>query len=94
MPSSNTELIDELVGRGALKTEALIKAMKAVDRAFYLPDALKADAYRDRPLRCTYEEGFVHQSAPLVVAPLLAPLLPTIANLPWSGMCCGLTMVG
>ena len=68
MASSNTELVDKLVEEGRLETAALIKAMKAVDRAYFLPDELKSDAYTDRPLRVAYKETFIHQSAPHMYA--------------------------
>lgn len=65
---SNDAMVDKLIEQGRLKTPALIKAMKTVDRAFFLPDELKADAHNDTPLRITYMEGFVHQSAPHMYA--------------------------
>ena len=65
---NNEALVNNLKEKGILKTEAIVNAFLTVDRAKFLPDELKEKAYDDTPLRCTYEEGAVHQSAPHMYA--------------------------
>lgn len=61
----NEKLIDVLVGKGCLKDERVISAIKAVDRAIFVPVEQKASAYEDRPLSIGMGQTI---SAPSMVA--------------------------
>lgn len=47
---SNRELVDYLVEQGRIETEEVERAFRNVDRADFVPDNRRGDAYLDRPL--------------------------------------------
>jgi protein-L-isoaspartate(D-aspartate) O-methyltransferase len=68
---TNEELVNKLRATEILKTDEIIQAFLKVDRGKFLPPELKDKAYEDTPLRCKYEGGIVHQSAPHMYAHIL-----------------------
>ena len=74
---SNTELIDELVRHGALKTPAITAAFQAVDRKDFVPPERSVLAYKDYPLGIGYE---VTISQPTTVAFMLEKLAPQVGE--------------
>lgn len=73
MASTNDELIDELVRGGYLKTPTLIEAFREVNRADFVPEELKEDAYENVPLPIGFDQTI---SQPLTVAFMMELLLP------------------
>ena len=73
MATTNDELIDELIGGGYLKTPTLIEAFREVNRADFVPEELKEDAYMNVPLPIGFDQTI---SQPLTVAFMLELLLP------------------
>ena len=73
MPTTNDELVDELIGGGYLKTPTLIDAFREVNRADFVPEKLKDDAYMNVPLPIGFDQTI---SQPLTVAFMLELLLP------------------
>ena len=73
MATTNDELVDELIGGGYLKTPTLIEAFREVNRADFVPEELKDDAYMNVPLPIGFDQTI---SQPLTVAFMLELLLP------------------
>ena len=73
MATTNDELADELIKGGYLKTPTLIEAFREVDRADFVPERLKKDAYMNVPLPIGFDQTI---SQPLTVAFMLELLLP------------------
>ncbi len=73
MFDSNDELVDDLVSRGVLKTPGIIKAFRAVDRADFVPSALRSQAFDDYALPVMKGQTI---SQPLVVAATTEALEP------------------
>lgn len=73
MASTNDELIDELVRGGYLKTPTFIEAFREVNRADFVPEELKEDAYENVPLPIGFDQTI---SQPLTVAFMMELLLP------------------
>lgn len=74
MPRSDQEvLVDSLIARGALKTPAIIKAFQKIDRADFVPEELKSQAYVNAPLAVGQGQTI---SQPLTVAFMLELLQP------------------
>ncbi|HEX8946966.1 MAG TPA: protein-L-isoaspartate O-methyltransferase [Candidatus Paceibacterota bacterium] len=65
MSRTNETLIQALKESGALKTAAVEDALRAVDRADFVPEELRADAYLDTALPIGYGQTI---SQPTVVA--------------------------
>ncbi len=57
-------VIDQIEARG-VKDEAVLAAMREVDRAEFVPEAVKRDAYRDGPLPIGFDQTI---SQPYIVA--------------------------
>ena len=68
---NHKELIDNLVKDGYLKTPAIISAFRKIDRADFVPDDLKHEAYVNAPLPIGFSQTI---SQPLTVA-FMAELL-------------------
>lgn len=62
-----------LIDEGALKTPRIIEAFRAIDRADFVPEALKSEAYNNYPLPIGEEQTI---SQPLTVAFMLELLQP------------------
>jgi protein-L-isoaspartate(D-aspartate) O-methyltransferase len=73
MATTNDELVDELIKGGYLKTSTLIEAFREVNRADFVPEELKEDAYMNAPLPIGFDQTI---SQPLTVAFMLELLLP------------------
>jgi len=73
MASTNDELVDELIKGGYLKTPTFIEAFREVNRADFVPEGLKEDAYANVPLPIGFDQTI---SQPLTVAFMLELLLP------------------
>ena len=74
---SNDALVNALVRRGALTSEDVRAAFEAVDRAAYLPRAVRSEAYRDRPVLLKLDDAGVPvstMSQPTMVALMLEEL--------------------
>ncbi|OGZ33845.1 MAG: hypothetical protein A2174_02235, partial [Candidatus Portnoybacteria bacterium RBG_13_41_18] len=67
------ELIDKLISNGYLKTPKIISAFKKIDRADFVPDDIKHEAYVDAPLPIGYGQTI---SQPLTVAFMIEHLAP------------------
>lgn len=70
---SNKKLVEELLNMGYLKTEGIIRAFLAIDRADFVPEDVKQYAYADTPLPIGYGQTI---SQPLTVALMLELLKP------------------
>ena len=70
---SHRELIDSLIKDGYLKTPRIIDAFKKIDRADFVPDDLKHEAYVNAPLPIGHGQTI---SQPLTVAFMLELLAP------------------
>lgn len=68
MNSNYENLINSLIADGYLKTPAIIDAFKAIDRADFVPDEYKNDAYNNAPLPIGFDQTI---SQPLTVAFML-----------------------
>ena len=66
-------LINSLIADGYLKTPAIIEAFKATDRADFVPEKYKKEAYVNAPLPIGFEQTI---SQPLTVAFMLELLEP------------------
>src|SRR3989344_7686174 len=66
-------LIDSLIKDGYLKTPEIIEAFKAIDRANFVSNELKGDAYLNVPLSIGFGQTI---SQPLTVAFMLELLQP------------------
>ncbi len=73
MKLSHDALIQNLVQKGYLKTPLLIEAFNNIDRADFVPDEYKDDAYGDYPLPIGFGQTI---SQPLTVAFMLELLQP------------------
>ncbi|MBI2594978.1 MAG: protein-L-isoaspartate O-methyltransferase [Candidatus Colwellbacteria bacterium] len=73
MSTTNNELVDELIRGGYLKTPTLIEAFREINRADFVPEELKDDAYVNAPLPIGQGQTI---SQPLTVAFMLELLLP------------------
>lgn len=67
------ELVQELVKRGHLKTKRIIEAFKKIDRADFLPEQLKGEAWLDAPLPIGHGQTI---SQPFTVGFMLELLQP------------------
>ncbi|XP_064486623.1 protein-L-isoaspartate O-methyltransferase domain-containing protein 1-like [Ornithodoros turicata] len=67
----NDELIDNLVDAEYIKTPAVEKVFRAVDRADYYAEGCKENAYRD----LAWKHGNLHLSAPCIYSEVLEALL-------------------
>lgn len=70
---SSEKLINDLIDEGYLKTPRIIEAFKKIDRADFLPEKLKSEAYFDEPLPIGFGQTI---SQPLTVAFMLELLKP------------------
>lgn len=70
-----SELIDSLVNQGVLKSPRIIEAFESVDRADFVPSALRYMAYEDRPLPIGSGQTI---SQPYTVAFMLELLQPNL----------------
>lgn len=70
-PSSNDELVDYLLDKGVLKSPSIVKAMRAVDRALFVPPSLQAEAYLDIPLPIGYGQTISQPSTIVFMLELL-----------------------
>ncbi|MEM0475366.1 MAG: protein-L-isoaspartate(D-aspartate) O-methyltransferase [Candidatus Norongarragalinales archaeon] len=68
---SNDELVDELVARRAIKTRLVERAFRAVDRALFVPPALRSQAYEDCALPVMLGQTI---SQPFIVATMTEAL--------------------
>lgn len=73
IPATNDALVDSLVAEGYLKTPSLIAAFRAIDRAVFVPEEHRAEAYGNYPLPLAYGQTI---SQPLTVAFMLEELQP------------------
>lgn len=71
--TTNESLIQSLVDEGTLKTPRLIDAFKIIDRANFVPDELKSEAYENYPLPIGEGQTI---SQPFTVAFMLELLQP------------------
>ncbi|MBI2984667.1 MAG: protein-L-isoaspartate(D-aspartate) O-methyltransferase [Candidatus Kerfeldbacteria bacterium] len=70
---TNDSMVDQLVADGRLKTERIIAAWRAIDRARFVPPDEQAAAYENRPLPIGFGQTI---SQPLTVAIMLEALQP------------------
>lgn len=70
---TNDELVDQLVADGYLKTELLIEAFRAIDRAHFVGEEMRQFAYENHPLPIGFEQTI---SQPLTVAFMMELLQP------------------
>lgn len=77
MDVNKGELIHKLIGGGMLKTPRIIDAFKKIDRADFVPDEYKDEAYGDYPLPIGYGQTI---SQPSTVAFMLELLQPEEGN--------------
>src|SRR3989338_9261998 len=73
MSNNNSELVRHLIEEGYLKTERIIGAFSAIDRADFVPEEYKSEAYGDYPLPISYGQTI---SQPATVAFMLELLQP------------------
>ena len=71
--SSREILLDELITEGYLKTPLIIEAFKKIDRADFVPESLRGEAYKNYPLPIGFGQTI---SQPLTVAFMLELLQP------------------
>lgn len=71
--NAKERLINELILDGYLKTPAIIDAFRKIDRADFVPERLKSEAYINEPLPIGFGQTI---SQPLVVAFMLELLKP------------------
>lgn len=71
--NTKERLINELILDGYLKTPAIIDAFRKIDRADFVPEHLKSEAYINEPLPIGFGQTI---SQPLVVAFMLELLKP------------------
>lgn len=71
--STKELLIQSLIDEGVLKTPRIIKAFRAIDRADFVPEELKNEAYGNYPLPIGYGQTI---SQPLTIAFMLELLQP------------------
>lgn len=68
---TNSELIEHLINRGALKSTHIIEAFKHIDRADFVLDSKVSDIYEDYPLGIGHQQTI---SQPTTVAMMLEML--------------------
>lgn len=68
IPRTNEQLIKELMDLGYLTQPRVIEAFRAVDRKLFVPQELRANAYRNEPLPIGHNQTI---SQPLTVAFML-----------------------
>lgn len=73
MDMSKESLIQSLIGEGYLRTPAVTEAFKKIDRADFVPEDQKKDAYKNNPLSIGFGQTI---SQPLTVAFMLELLEP------------------
>ena len=73
MNPQNESLSDSLIADGYLKTPEIINAFKKIDRADFVPDEFKNDAYENIPLPIGFKQTI---SQPLTVAFMIELLQP------------------
>ena len=73
MNKKENKLAEELVGEGYLKTPRIIDAFKKIDRADFVPEDLRTEAYGNYPLPIGFGQTI---SQPLTVAFMLELLQP------------------
>lgn len=66
-------LIDNLITRGYLKTPEIIEAFRKIDRADFVPERLREDAYIDAPLPIGYGQTISQPSTVAFMLELLQP---------------------
>lgn len=71
--NSSKQLIDDLIDEGYLRTPLIIDAFRKIDRADFVPEKFKANAYANVPLPIGYGQTI---SQPLTVAFMLELLKP------------------
>lgn len=71
--ATNESLIQSLIDEGVLKTPRIIEAFRAIDRADFVPEELKNEAYGNYPLPIGYGQTI---SQPLTIAFMLELLKP------------------
>lgn len=71
------QLIRELIGSGYLKTPVIIEAFQKINRADFVPEEIKEEAYINAPLPIGYGQTI---SQPLTVAFMLELLQPEPGN--------------
>lgn len=71
------ELIKDLISSGYLKTSAIIEAFQKIDRADFVPEEIKGEAYINAPLPINHGQTI---SQPLTVAFMLELLQPEPGN--------------
>lgn len=71
--NSSTQLIDDLIGEGYLRTPRIVDAFRKIDRADFVPEKSKSEAYVNAPLPIGYGQTI---SQPLTVAFMLELLKP------------------
>lgn len=71
--ATNESLIQSLIDEGVLKTPRIIAAFRAIDRADFVPEESKGEAYGNYPLPIGEEQTI---SQPLTVAFMLELLAP------------------
>lgn len=75
--STKESLIQSLIDEGVLKTPRIIEAFRAIDRADFVPEKLKDEAYDNHPLPIGYGQTI---SQPLTVAFMLELLQPAMGE--------------
>ena len=73
MSNNNSELVRHLIEEGYLKTERIIGAFSAIDRADFVLEEYKSEVYGDYPLPISYGQTI---SQPATVAFMLELLQP------------------
>lgn len=74
---THRELVDSLIKDGYLRTPSIISAFKKIDRADFVPDNLRHEAYVNAPLPIGFGQTI---SQPLTVAFMLELLKPEAGN--------------
>ncbi len=70
---SNSDLIQHLIDRGALKSKIIIEAFKKIDRIDFVSAPAGSDVYEDHPLSIGFQQTI---SQPTTVAMMLEMLSP------------------
>ena len=67
------DLVENLIDRGTLRTPSIIEAFRAVDRARFVPDDVRAQAYEDHPIHIGYQQTISQPTTVAFMLELLAP---------------------
>jgi protein-L-isoaspartate(D-aspartate) O-methyltransferase len=67
------DLVEQLVEHGTLRTPRIIDAFKAIDRAYFVPDKVQAQAYEDHPIHIGYQQTISQPTTVAFMLELLAP---------------------